>query len=185
MDPLECSYAILGLRRGCTSAELKRTYRQLVKRWHPDRYAGDPTGQAEASSRLREINVAFRLVAQELTGVVGRAYRPAEAEPPARPGEPDREPGRPLTRSEIDAIVGALGSEGPIHVLLEWASLMWPLAVALLLLLQPRGSRPASTVEAILGVGLIVLGIVLLVRKRVLSGREGRPAARSVDEETR
>jgi len=172
VDPLERAYAILGLRRGCNSSELKRTYKLLVRRWHPDRHAGDPVGQAEASARLREINGAFRLIAQEVNGDDGRSQ---PSVPVVGGREAEREPGRPLSKHEIDAMVGAIGNEGPIDFLLDWFQLVWPFGVAFLVLVQPRGSRPPTAVEAVLAVGLIAFGIGLLVRKRALSWRKGRP----------
>ena len=61
---------------GARRPTLKKTYRQLVKRWHPDRYAADPAGQSEAQSRMRDINGAFRLVAEDVAGP-RRASSPA------------------------------------------------------------------------------------------------------------
>ncbi|MEH1945699.1 MAG: J domain-containing protein, partial [Nostoc sp.] len=32
------AYEILGLKPGASQAQVKRTYRKLVKIWHPDRF---------------------------------------------------------------------------------------------------------------------------------------------------
>ncbi|HEY8150474.1 MAG TPA: J domain-containing protein [Vicinamibacteria bacterium] len=183
MDPTARAYAILGLERGCAPGDLKATYRQLVKRWHPDRFAADPAGQAEASARLREINGAFRIVAEDLGAIRagGAGMRtPAATEsrprPPERPPEhpPERASGRPLTRDEIDAIVGAVGAESPVDALLRWITLAAPFVGAFLLLLQPRSARPPTTGQTILAFALLALGIALRVRRWARSRRESR-----------
>jgi hypothetical protein len=50
MDP----YEVLGVRPGTPERELASAYRDLAKRWHPDRGAGD-----EGERRMAEINVAY------------------------------------------------------------------------------------------------------------------------------
>jgi hypothetical protein len=179
VDPTARAYAILGLERGCAPGHLKATYRQLVKRWHPDRFAADPAGQAEASARLREINGAFRIVAEDLGAIrAGGAGMgtPAATESRPRPPEhpPERAPGRPLTRDEIDAIVGAVGAESPVDALLGWITLAAPFVGALVLLLQPSSARPPTTGQTILAFALLALGIALHVRRWALSRRGGR-----------
>jgi hypothetical protein len=59
---LRHAYAVLELSPPFTEARLKRRYKTLVKRWHPDQYQADPIGQAEATERLRQINIAYELV---------------------------------------------------------------------------------------------------------------------------
>jgi MYXO-CTERM domain-containing protein len=83
-------------------------------------------------------------------------------------------PGRPLTRSEIDAIVGAVGAESPIDTLLEWLGRVWPFGGALFLVLVQRRDDPPAPLETNLALALLVLGIVLLVRRRLRSRRENR-----------
>lgn len=59
--------ATLGLRPGASEKEIKRRYRKLVKQWHPDRFASDPQGFAEATQRLRLINRAYETLCSERT----------------------------------------------------------------------------------------------------------------------
>ena len=47
-------YATLGLDRRCTLEQIRRAYRLLAKRHHPDLHAGS----AEAGARTRELNEA-------------------------------------------------------------------------------------------------------------------------------
>jgi len=53
MDSILHAYATLGLKRGCSLLEVKKRYRSLVKRWHPDRFASDPTGAGQAAEELQ------------------------------------------------------------------------------------------------------------------------------------
>jgi len=169
VDPLDRAHAILGVRRGCSQAELKRTYRQLVRRWHPDRFAGDPAGQAAATAQLRDINDAFRMIARAKGGGTAAARPPGPAPPGAVDAEPgpSRDPGRPLSRSEIDALIAALRTRGPIDIALDWAEVLVPFAGAFVLLM-PTGhlQRALSPVDAVVGLSLAALGIVLLWRRR-------------------
>ncbi len=48
-------YALLGVDRRASSAEIKRAYRRLAVELHPDRHPDDP----EAEARFRRINVAY------------------------------------------------------------------------------------------------------------------------------
>jgi curved DNA-binding protein CbpA len=51
-------YAILGVTAAVTPAELKKAYRKLARRHHPDRNNGDP----EAAARFREITEAYEIL---------------------------------------------------------------------------------------------------------------------------
>jgi len=50
MDP----FVVLGLPPGASPQEVSAAYRELAKRWHPDRRGG-----ADAAARMAEINVAY------------------------------------------------------------------------------------------------------------------------------
>lgn len=51
-------YKILGLDRDASDEEIKRTYRQLVKKYHPDLNPGDE----EAAKKMRQINAAYEQI---------------------------------------------------------------------------------------------------------------------------
>jgi hypothetical protein len=53
VDPI----AVLGLQPGATPEQVAATYRELAKRWHPDRGGG-----ADAERRMAEINSAYDLL---------------------------------------------------------------------------------------------------------------------------
>src|SRR5215470_19281819 len=50
-------YAVLGVRPGSTESEVAAAYKDLAKRWHPDRGAGE-----EGERRMAEINAAYDAV---------------------------------------------------------------------------------------------------------------------------
>jgi hypothetical protein len=181
-DPLTAAYATLGVGRNCTPAELKKAYRRLVKIWHPDRYAADPVGQADAEVRMREINRAFRIVAEDRSAprAVPQPAAPATARSasPRREPPPSPRPGRPLTRAEIDEMVHAIGSPGPLDHLLDGFVWAWPFLLALALVVQYdrlwRGR--ANGVEVILAVVFVSAAFAFSVRARALR-RGGPPTA--------
>ena len=77
MDELKRCYELLGLARGASAGEVRHRFRELVSRWHPDRFSGDPDRLREAEERLRQIIEAHRRVVAHIEG----------EEPQARPGE--------------------------------------------------------------------------------------------------
>ncbi len=53
-------YEILGVSKSCTEVELKKAYRRLAMKYHPDRNAGD--GAAEAEKKFKEAKEAFEVL---------------------------------------------------------------------------------------------------------------------------
>jgi hypothetical protein len=52
-------YEILQLKPGASPPEIQQAYRDLVRVWHPDRFAHDPRLQKIAELRMKEINTAY------------------------------------------------------------------------------------------------------------------------------
>ena len=50
----------LGLREGASWNEIRDTYRDLVKVWHPDRFSHDGKLRSKAEEKLKEVNAAFQ-----------------------------------------------------------------------------------------------------------------------------
>src|SRR5947207_9314442 len=50
-------YEILGVARGATDDEVKRSFRKLAQQWHPD-----VNTSAEADIRFKEINEAYQVL---------------------------------------------------------------------------------------------------------------------------
>ncbi|MEI7553570.1 MAG: J domain-containing protein, partial [Verrucomicrobiota bacterium] len=94
-NPLEY-YRILGLPPGSGAAELKRAYRQLIQRWHPDHFKSRSLMQTTAEDLTKEINEAYeqlykkQLYKRFLTKTAPRSAAPFTPARPTRPaaGEP-------------------------------------------------------------------------------------------------
>lgn len=55
-------YEVLGLNKNVSQDEIKRTYRQLAKKWHPDL---NPDNKKEAEEKFKEINEAYELLSDK------------------------------------------------------------------------------------------------------------------------
>lgn len=55
MDP----YKVLGVSPDASDDEIKKVYRELVKKYHPDKYRDDPAMAPMAEEKIREINAAY------------------------------------------------------------------------------------------------------------------------------
>ncbi len=169
---------MFGLRAGAPVGHVRRRYKALARRWHPDRHSREAGHQAEAASRMREINSAYRCLANHLAGQAGR--------PTAGAGFLEGSPGvaspsGPLSRQELDRLVQAIGSAGPIDWLLDGfdrvGGALWRLLVGLCLLASIArlsflvGGRGAASAlqdpTFFLSVSLLAL---LLVREVKASG---------------
>ena len=51
-------YVVLGISRGAHAREIKRAYKKLVKKWHPDLHPDDPAGRM----KMQEINEAYEVL---------------------------------------------------------------------------------------------------------------------------
>ena len=48
-------YEVLGVDKSADEAAIKKAYRQLAKKWHPDVNPGNP----EAEEKFKEVNEAY------------------------------------------------------------------------------------------------------------------------------
>ena len=51
-------YEVLGVPQGASEEEIKAAYRELVKKYHPDKYQNNPLADL-AEEKLREVNEAY------------------------------------------------------------------------------------------------------------------------------
>ncbi|KAG8072658.1 hypothetical protein GUJ93_ZPchr0006g40961 [Zizania palustris] len=57
-------YAVLGLKKECSDADLKLAYRKLAMRWHPDKCSSSSSAEhmAEAKKKFQEIQGAYSVL---------------------------------------------------------------------------------------------------------------------------
>lgn len=87
MDRVQQALATLRLGVQATSSDVKQAYRDLVMVWHPDRFPSNSRLRAKAETRLKEINEAYRVLADYRSTKSARGdYRPTDQSS----GEPGR-----------------------------------------------------------------------------------------------
>ena len=101
-------YELFGIARDASHAELRRAYRRLAARHHPDRNHDDP---AAATRRMAEINDAFATLSDPVRKFDydrRLSRRPAPEGPrterPASPRRPDERAPRPDRTPEDDPV---------------------------------------------------------------------------------
>jgi len=52
---MKCHYEVLGIERSATQDEIKKAYRRLALKWHPDKNVGN---EDEATARFKEVTAA-------------------------------------------------------------------------------------------------------------------------------
>lgn len=54
-------YEVLEIKHGASDTEIKEAYRRLVKKYHPDKYQGNPLADL-AEEKLQEVNEAYDML---------------------------------------------------------------------------------------------------------------------------
>ena len=57
-------YKVLGVSEDATDEEIKKAYRDLVRKYHPDKYVDNPLADV-ASEKMKEINAAYDTITKE------------------------------------------------------------------------------------------------------------------------
>lgn len=69
MDP----YKVLGVSPNATDEEVKAAYRELAKKYHPDKFANNPLADL-AAEKMKEINQAYDEIMKMRRGGGGNSY---------------------------------------------------------------------------------------------------------------
>lgn len=59
---MSCYYKILQVGRGATKTDIKKAYRKLALRWHPDK---NPSNTEEASKKFKQISEAYEVLSDD------------------------------------------------------------------------------------------------------------------------
>lgn len=54
-------YEVLGIKKGASDSEIKKAYRSMAKKYHPDMNPGDK----EAEKKFKEVNEAYAVLSDE------------------------------------------------------------------------------------------------------------------------
>ncbi len=168
-------YRLLGLDPGASSEEVKRAYRELAKRWHPDRYAGKSDWErAQAEEKFKDLQNAYRRI---VTCPLRDPFCAGEApssEKRDRSAD-DGGPGEFRDRDQRKKPFSHRGSGKARTVRQPWGKL-WSEAVKAL-----KGSRRWTRMMVAALVILAALGLYGLKESRPRGGRPGAvPTAKTV-----
>ena len=68
-------YSVLGVSRSATDDEIKKAYRELARKYHPDNYAGNPLSDL-VEEKMKEVNEAYDAIQKErASGASGSSSR--------------------------------------------------------------------------------------------------------------
>ncbi len=66
-------YKVLGVSENATQEEIRAAYLELVKKYHPDKYADNPLKEL-AGEKLKEINQAYEMLSKKPNSTGNSAY---------------------------------------------------------------------------------------------------------------
>ena len=66
-------YEVLGVSPDASDEEIKKAYRELAKKYHPDNYVNNPLSDL-AAEKMKEINEAYDLITNERKNGYGGSY---------------------------------------------------------------------------------------------------------------
>ena len=71
-------YEVLGVSPSASDEEIKKAYRALAKKYHPDNYANSPLADV-AEQKMKEVNEAYDMINQMRQKGRAQAQRPTRA----------------------------------------------------------------------------------------------------------
>ncbi|XP_011092119.1 uncharacterized protein LOC105172412 isoform X2 [Sesamum indicum] len=60
-----CYYTVLGIRKDASFSDIRSAYRKLALKWHPDRWAKNPSAAGEAKRRFQKIQEAYSVLSDK------------------------------------------------------------------------------------------------------------------------
>jgi DnaJ-domain-containing protein 1 len=101
-ESIERGYETLGVNARDSAPSIRRRYRQLVKRWHPDRFREGSQAHDQATLRIRAINAAYAQIKDApLRRAAVLPTRPVAAQAGARRSAPAPTPPPPRRSSGV------------------------------------------------------------------------------------
>lgn len=73
-------YSVLGVSADASDEEVKKAYRELARKYHPDRYHDNPLADL-AEEKMKEVNEAYNAIQQSRSGGGGYAYQSQTSQP--------------------------------------------------------------------------------------------------------
>lgn len=68
-------YSVLGVSRDASDREIKKVYRNLSRKYHPDSYANKPQAEADmAAEKFKQIQEAYNQIVNERSGNASGSY---------------------------------------------------------------------------------------------------------------
>jgi molecular chaperone DnaJ len=71
-------YEVLEIKEGASEEEIKKAYRDMVKKYHPDQYQNNPLSEL-AEDKLREINQAYEYLTNNAVNKGSNNYKGSKA----------------------------------------------------------------------------------------------------------
>jgi len=113
---LEQAYQILEVSPTATWEEVRQSYREMVKVWHPDRFQDDEKFKQRATRKVQDINEAYRTL--EAYYQTPRSVTPPpipEQHAPQDPPQPTNQEPQFWSRS-ADGLIAKIANGQPYHI---------------------------------------------------------------------
>ena len=68
-------YSVLGVSQSASDDEIKKAYRELARKYHPDNYQNNPLADL-AEEKMKEINEAYDAITKQRAGGGGYQQQP-------------------------------------------------------------------------------------------------------------